>query len=350
MNFRYINTKNIYPFDTHIINGLKEIGHNVLEVNIDDEGIRKYFILAKKVLTDKNKYDATFIGFPSPLFAIIVGFICVFDSQKIIFNAVFSQYEANVLSRGIKKYSLVAIKYWIIDFISFHLAWKILLESNAQKKYVHNLVFVSKTKLVRSFSGINEKEFFYIPNITKQKEFTVLFRGRFLPESGIDTVIKTAHILETENINFRIIGLGHMYREVNSLMANLKPKNIEMITKPLPIEELRIKMLECHISLGQLANHPRLARTLPCKLFESLSLGLPYLTGRNEAVFELLEENETCFAIEPGNPYDLAKKILYLRDNTKILQMVATNGYKLFKEKLTSTKLTKDIINNCFKK
>ncbi len=150
-------------------------------------------------------------------------------------------------------------------------------------------------------------------------------------------------------MQFLIIGHGFMYREVNALMEKLNPKNIEMISERLPGNALRERMLSCHVSLGQLADHPRLSRTLPAKLFESLSLGLPYLTGRNAGVLELLEENETCFAVDPGNPNDLANKILYLRDNPEILQKVAENGYKLYKEKLTSKKLAEDFILSCFK-
>ena len=196
--------------------------------------------------------------------------------------------------------------------------------------------------------GVDEKVFFYDPKVKKVQGFTVLFRGRFLPESGILTVIEAAKILEDKGVRFLIIGHGFMYREVNTLMEKLKPKNIEMISERLPENVLRESMLSAHISLGQLADHPRLSRTLPAKLFESLSLGLPYLTGRNAGVLELLEENETCFAVEPGNPNDLTKKILYLRDNPEILQRVAARGYELYKEKLTSKQLAKEDIENCF--
>jgi glycosyltransferase involved in cell wall biosynthesis len=197
--------------------------------------------------------------------------------------------------------------------------------------------------------GVDEEIFFRDAAIQKNQMFTVLFRGRFLPESGILTVIETAKKLENEKIQFLIIGHGFMYREVNALMDKLKPKNIEMVSEKLPEKELRNRMLSCHISLGQLADHPRLLRTLPSKLFESLALGLPYLTGRNAiGVFELLTEDEDCIAVAPGDSNHLARKILHLKEHPEILERIAQAGHDLYRKKLTSKILAKEVISALF--
>lgn len=347
MKFCYINSNNSYPQDKHIIDGLRENGHDVLELNEKKHGFNKHIHIAKCFRRKEYSCDAIIVGFTSPLFVHTLR--CI-SNKKIIFNAALSQYEANIISRGLQgPRSLAALKWRIIDFISFHLASFVLLESAAQIDFVHKFFLVPRKKLVRSWTGVDEKEFFYDPGIKKNQEFTVLFRGRFLPESGILTVIETAKKLENKNIRFLIIGHGFMYREVNALMEKLKPKNIEMISKTLPVSELRNHMLSCHISLGQLADHPRLSRTLPCKLFESLALKLPYLTGRNTGVLELLKEDDNCIAVEPGNSNELAEKILFLKNNPNILEKIAEQGYKLYKKNLTSQQLAKEVVENCFK-
>ena len=180
MNFRYINIKNIYPFDRHIIDGLRENGHKVDEVCISKEGFKKYIILIKIMLTGKQSYDAIFIGYPSPHFAVCAGIIGFLKRQKIIFNAVSTQYESNIISRGVKKFSFRAIKFWLIDFVSFHIVWKVLLESNSQIEYASTLTLTSPKKLIRSWTGVNEKDFFINPTVKKSDAFTVVFRGRFL--------------------------------------------------------------------------------------------------------------------------------------------------------------------------
>jgi glycosyltransferase involved in cell wall biosynthesis len=139
-----------------------------------------------------------------------------------------------------------------------------------------------------------------------------------------------------------------MYREFNAKMAKLAPKNVEHIHDCMGINELRNLMLTAHVSLGQLADHSRLDRTLPCKLFESLALKLPYLTGRNEAVFELFTENENCFAVNPGDADDLAQKIFYLKKNHELVTRVGDAGYALYQERMMSKKLADDVMRAIF--
>lgn len=347
MNFLYIHTGNNYPPDKHLIDGLRENGNTVVELIENSKGYGKYLLFARTFLKNTSGYDAVIVGYGLPILAPIVR--CLYWG-KIIFNAVSSQYEANIISRGTHgPLSLMAFKWWLIDFFSFHFSSKIILESSAQINFIHKLFLIPKRKLVRSWMGIDEKVFFLDPKVKKNEKFTVLFRGRFLPESGILTVIETAKKLEDSGVQFLIIGHGFMYREVNALMDSLKPKNVEMVHERLPDDELRTRMLECHVSLGQLADHPRLSRTLPCKLFESLALGLPYLTARNVGVFELLKEDETCFAVPVNNPDELANKILFLKENPALLETVAKNGHHLYEEKLTSKQLAKEVVEDCFK-
>lgn len=345
MRFLYANARNVYPHDRHLIDGLRENGHTVVELEENGPGPSKYLRLFKRLRQDKTSYDAVFAGFPSPIFAIVARLA---RKEKVIFNATSSQYEANIVSRGVFPFSPAALKWWLIDLLSFHMSSQVLLESDAQRAYIHKLFFVPKRKLVRAWSGLNEKDFFYEPGIGKLSRFTVLFRGRFLGESGIETVIKAAKSLEQSGVSFLVIGHGFLHREVGRLMAELHPANLEMITTSLPIAELRRKMQECHISLGQMADHPRLDRTLPMKLFESLAMRLPYLTGRNKGALELLKEDETCLCSKPGDAEDLAEKILFLKGRPEILERVASNGYELYRHSLTSKILAQEVVEACF--
>jgi glycosyltransferase involved in cell wall biosynthesis len=386
MRFYYLTTGAIYPHDSHLIEGLQELGHQVVEINepLGKGALRRIARkLRKKLKEDRHdqmqaqtqtqtevrlkktqhtgsenldtEKSAIIAGFTSPffVFAAKLATLGSFDFQtmrtEVIFNATSSQYEGNIISRGVDgAYSMKAAKWWLIDFFTFHMADKTLLESKAQINFIKKIFLVSQKKLIKSFSGINEKEFYFDPAIQKKDQFTVLFRGRFLPESGILTVIEAAKKLENTDIHFRIIGHGFLYREVNALLEKLKPKNVEMITEKIPIDELRRSMLECHISLGQLARHPRLERTLPCKLFESLALKLPYVTGRNKAALEILEDGKTCVTVNPGDADDLAKKILDLKNDPKKVARIAEAGFGLYKEKLTSKKLAEDVLKSCF--
>lgn len=342
----YIHTGNKYAPDKHLLDGLRENKCEVFEMVSGGQGLKKYLKFVKEFLGSKNNIDTIVVGYGLPFLTAVTRLL---SSKKIIFNAISSQYEANIISRSTDEpWSLSAIKWWFIDFISFNLSSLVLLESNAQIDFVNKKFFISKNKLILGRMGVDEEVFFRDQSIQKNKDLTVLFRGRFLPESGILTVIEAAKKLEGTGIQFLIVGHGFMYREVNALVERLKPTNMKMLSERLPDDELRKLMLSCHISLGQLAYHPRLTRTLPAKMFESLALGLPYLTGRNAGVLEVLTENTNCIAVEPGNSTELSEKITYLRNNPEILNKIGNNGYNLYLKKLTSKKLTEDFIHDCF--
>ncbi|TSC54574.1 MAG: group 1 glycosyl transferase [Parcubacteria group bacterium LiPW_30] len=346
MKFLYINTGNKYAPDKHLIDGLRENSHEVFELIENGHGISKYVYFINRFLKNKNQFDVIIIGYGLPFLIPVIRLLSI---KKLIFNAISSQYEANIISRNIaKNFSFTGIRWFLVDLISFHLSSKVLLESNAQVSFVNKKFFVPKNKLILGRMGVDEEIFFRDQSIQKNKDFTVLFRGRFLPESGILTVIETAKKLEDKKIKFLVIGHGFMYREVNALIAKLKPTNLKILSERLSEDELRKMMLSCHISLGQLADHPRLIRTLPAKLYESLALGLPYLTGRNAGVLEVLTENNNCIAVEPGNSLELAEKITYLQDNPEILSNIGENGYNLYLKEFTSKKLAKDFIRDCF--
>lgn len=346
MRFCYIQTPNNYAPDKHLIDGLRENGHMVFELSEKNTGVEKYIQLGIKFLKHKDLCDVVIVGYTFPHFVPLIRFLTL---KKIVFTAVASQYEANIISRGSQKpWSLTALKWWLVDFVSFHLSSQVLLESSAQVDFIHNLFLVPRKKLIKSWTGVDEKIFFRDSSIKKYKKFTVLFRGRFLPESGIDTIIKAAKLLEEKEVYFLIIGQGFLYKTVNNLMNKLHPQNLIVIQEVLPHDELREKMLSCYVSLGQLANHSRLSRTLPFKLYESLALGLPYLTGRSAGILELLKDGDTCIAVEPNNPTELAEKILFLKNNPTTLSKIGEHGYALYKEKLTSKKLAQEFIQSCF--
>ncbi|HVT75235.1 MAG TPA: hypothetical protein VHD69_02385, partial [Candidatus Paceibacterota bacterium] len=173
MRFLYLNTENLYTQDTHLIQGLRELDHEVLEI-AEKKDAFSYKSLIERLKREARPDDTIIVGYPSPLLAIRARFAI---KQPIIFNAVSSQWEANVVSR--REYGFLgakAIRSYIIDLLSFHFSSKVLLESEAQCRYVSRLFLVPRRKLVISYSGVDERDFFYEP-VPKRPRFTALFRG-----------------------------------------------------------------------------------------------------------------------------------------------------------------------------
>src|SRR3989338_11691494 len=204
-----------------------------------------------------------------------------------------------------------------------------MVETDSQADYCAKFFLAPRKKFFRAWTGVDEEKFYFNPDIDKFSRFTVIFRGQFMTESGVEYAIKAAKILENEDINFIIHGGGFNADNIKKLVEDLKPKNLRMITDFLPAEELRTLMQKCHLTLGQLSDHPRLERTVPHKAFESLAMKLPYLTASNIGILELLTAGETCITCRPANAQSVVEKILWARNNPQELERIAQNGYQL---------------------
>lgn len=350
MRFCYINTTpTLPPRDVVYLKGLKENGSEILYCDNDSPGFfRKIWQIIKKHQRVKNNYDILWVGYSAHMLVPLVRLI---SRKKIIFNALGSLYEGIIISRHqAAPYSLKSVCCWLIDFLAFHCASVSLVESWAQKRWLMKKFLLRDNKLLVALTGVDDSLFFHEPGISKSTTFTVLFRGGFLPESGVEYAIEAAKILKNENIKFRILGRGQMENKVKEMLSGFDSKSVEWISQKLEKNELRRLMQECHLSLGQLSNHDRLTRTIPHKAFESIVMRLPYLTARNKAVLELFTENETCFCCNPADAQDLARKILEIKNNPALAAQIADNAYGLYQEQLTPKILAKqvmDTLNQC---
>ncbi len=336
-------TKPDYSLNAVCIKGLRENGIDVLDCHIKDRGMRGFMDALSFYRHNLKNTDIIFVGYDSPALVI---FLRLFSRKKIVFNAFLSVYERIIVSRELAdRFSIKAIHCWLLDFLAVHFADLTRLESNSQADYFKKLFKVSERKLYRSWVGVDEDNFFYVPEISKFEIFTVLFRGQLMPEAGGEYVVKAAKILEDKNIKFIMIGGGVFMDKIQKLLNELKPTNLDHFTDYIPHDKLREMMQGCHLSLGQLSDHDRLTRTTPLKMFESLAMKLPYLTAPNKAILELLTQDETCLVCNPADSSSLAEKILWIKNNYSFAEKIAENGHRLYQDKLMLKMLAKELID-----
>ena len=325
------------------IKGLQQNGVEVVGFYSAKKGFLVYFDAVRFLIKEKNNADAFVVGYDSPGFVILIWLI---SKKKIIYNAVLSVYERLIVSRELaSKFSIKAFYYWLLDFVAVRLANLTVVETNHQADYFKKMFKISDKKISRNWIGVDEDKFFYDSAVTKRDVFTVLFRGAFMPEAGVEYAINAAKMFEDKNIKFIIIGGGILLEKTKELISELKPKNLELITYFLPYEKLRQIMQGCHLSLGQLSDHDRLTRTIPHKAYESLAMKLPYLTASNTGILELLTPDKTCLTCNPADSNSLAEKILLAKNNYPLAADIAENGYQLYQDKLKSYILAKNLLD-----
>ncbi len=315
------------PRDGVYLEGLKKRGIEVIECVDNSSGLLKFFRLAKKLRILKNQYDIIWVGYLSTM---VVPLARLVSRRKIVFNSLDSWYDRTVLDRGeYSKFSPKALLILLFDFLAFHMADTILVESEQQKLFIAKKFFVSPKKLEVAFTGVDENVFHPDSSVIKAENFTVVFRGMFLPATGVEVVIEAARILKNEDILFRIIGWGQPLQDkLKKMILDYKLQNVNLTTVFLPPDELRRTMLSAHVMLGQFADHERLNRTIQNKNFEALALGMPFVTRDSASNRELLTDGENCFFVPAADAKALAAKIVQLK-NSQMAMTALSHGARL---------------------
>ncbi len=319
------------------IQALKKAGYIVTECQDSSRGFIKYWYLWKKHRVIRNSYDVMIVGYPGH---VVVPFAKLISKKKVIADALGSLYDAEVNSH--RPTFFKKIKSWLADWLMIKFADRILLESEAQKKFFEEK-FGRNNKYEVMYTGADD---IFVGHTNKNnRKFTVLFRGKLTPESGIMHILEAAEILENnKNIYFRIIGSGYFLNQTEKFLHQRNLPNVELISQYLSNNELIAIMKKADLMLGQFEDNPRLSRTIPHKAFEAFAMGIPYLTGDSLAIREIAKNGINVFFVPLTDPAALAEKIKYLSMQPELLSQVATRALKIFEEKFASAPLGERLV------
>ncbi len=312
------------PRDKIYLDGLKKHGVMAVECVDNSPGFLKFFRLAKKLRALQGRYDILWVGYLSTMVVPLLRFL---SRKKIVFNALDSWYDRSVRDREMhSRFSPKAVAIWIFDFLAFHLANVVLVESESQKNFLAKSFFVRISKFNVIFTGADPDIFYPDPRVVKRERFTVVFRGMFLPATGVEFVLEAAQFLKNEPIDFIIIGWGPLLEKVKNMISENGLTNVTLMTEFLEPKVLRELLLSCHVMLGQFGNHPRLGRTIQHKTFEALALGMPYITRDSVSNREILTDGENCLFVPPADSKAVAAKIILLRKDVSLRTALSKNA------------------------
>ena len=341
------------PRDKSCLDGLRAEGVTVLECVDSSPSVSKFFGLIKKHRALTGQYDALMVGYLS---GIAVPLARILSRKKIVFNALCSMYETYVLDRGAyAPGSIAAGAIWLADWLAFRMADVILVESKSQQEFIAKLFRVDPKKLGVTWTGADEEVFFPEQGIAKKQRFSVVFRGMFLPATGVPHVVEAAKLLRGEDIDFLMIGWGQEQARIEHMISDAKlgagsgsssgaGLSLELITHFLPAADLRRRILESHVVLGQFGDHPRMDRTIQHKTFEALALGMPYVTRDSVSNRELLTDGENCIFVPPANPQAIAAAILKLKADPALRDRLGKNARALYAQRLSSRALGRQLL------
>jgi len=297
-----------------------------------------------------TRYDVIFVPAFRHKDVPLSKFLAILTRKPVVFDPFVSRYETKVLDkRKVTPYSMQARYNFQIDRLSFRLADVILADTFAHADYYAEKFGVNRSKLRRVPIGVSDA-LFSLAKAKSQGErkkgnnFVVEFHGSFLPLQGVEHIVQAARILETrdKSIRFELIGSGLTFPVVKRLVEEFGIRNI-VLRNWIPFSDLPDLVSRVDISLGIFGNTEKALRVIPNKVFESLALRKPVITGRTPAILEFFTDKQNILLCEPANADSLAEAIMLLRNNEELRKKIADNGYKLIQENFTSELIGKQV-------
>jgi len=331
-----------------IINGLKQSNVEILECQDSSLGFRKFIKLFFKHWRMRKEYDLIFVGFLShilmPLAVLINSPLVSFRPRKpLILDGFMSLYDSNIFSRQkYKPRSFRAYYYWLIDWTAFHLADRVLFDTQKHIEFISKEFGVRSDKMSRLFAGARENIFQPLPYERKDLNFRVLFHGTFIRSQGIEFILNAAKKLEDhKDIEFLMIGDGQVKNEMLELAKNLDVKNATFLGKTAP-QELVKYISQADVCLGLFGRADKIQRVIPTKVFECTAMMRPVITGEAPAVRELFGDNDIKF-VKIADADDIARGILELKDDPEVRDKLAKNAYDIFKKYASTDAIGKEL-------
>ena len=337
--------KPTYTRSASFIKGLKENGVELLECNTREPSNKKYWQLIKKHWQIRNDYQVMIVGFPGHTIMPLAWFLAKIHRKKIIFDAFISLYDSIILDRAkFSRFSLPALKYWLIDWLSCQLADKVLLDANEHIEYFIKTFKISPKKFERILVSCDDSVIYPVEKTDHHDYFLVHFHGTYIPIQGVKYIIEAAGILRDENIKFNIIGRLGDYQPMIEKSSELGLKNINFLDF-MPYTDLVRQLAEADVCLGMFGETAKAFRCGAFKITEAIAMAKPLITGNTPAMREFLTDRESCLFCKMANSEDLAVKILELKNDNQLRDFIAKNAYQVYLNYLTPKAIGKDLID-----
>ncbi len=264
-----------------------------------------------------------------------------FSAKPIVFDPLAGRYETKVIDWKRRKPGTVRA-WWnrTIDRISFGLSDLILADTQAHKDYYCRTYGIAEDKVAVIPVGYDDRVFSperRAPARDAAKpasEFTVLFFGSFLPLHGAESIIEAAAMLarKAPSIRFRFIGSGQTLDRVRIRADCLALQNVAF-DGWLRMEELPARIAAADVCLGIFGETEKARRVVPHKVFQSLGMGKPVITGRTPAAEEFFHHKKDIFFCDPPYAKSLAAAVLVLKADASLRRGLGEKGHELVSKK-----------------
>jgi glycosyltransferase involved in cell wall biosynthesis len=263
-----------------------------------------------------------------------------FKRKPLVWDIFMSIYLI-ALERGLEKKNRITLQglRWI-ERLACRLPDLLILDTDQYVNWFTHSYHLPASKFKLVPAGANDRIFQPAPQGPhSNSSFIVLYYGGFIPNHGVSTIINAAISFQSKpDVLFELVGDGPDRQEAEELVRNKGLKNIIFLDW-LDQPELVRHIAQADICLGAFGITPQSMMTVQNKIYESLAMAKPVITGDSPAIRQTLVHGTHAWLVERASSMALATAIVTLRANAPLRQQLALNGYRLFQDNFTIAKL-----------
>jgi glycosyltransferase involved in cell wall biosynthesis len=243
----------------------------------------------------------------------------IFDAHEDVPKQILSKSYLNKISKIILSKILEWYEYWSLPKFDYLIAATPFIRDKLLK-------INPNTVNINNFSLLNE---FKILSQT-QKKNAVAYIGGISEIRGIKEVILALSF--TQNVRLNLAGSfsERIFKEKIKKYKNWSKVNTLGFLNRQQVSEVLAKSIAGIVTLYPVTNY---ITSLPVKMFEYMSAGLPVIASNFSLWREIIEGNECGICVDPLNPKAIGDAIQYLIDNPKKAEQMGKNGRKAVEQK-----------------
>lgn len=285
-------------------------------------------LIIKFLFCKKNKFDYILVGFLAQPLTICLSCMA---KKPIISDLFVSMYDTLCFDRKkINSNTLLGKFFYWMDKKTIKLSNLIITDTKANSKYFQQTFNIIPYKLKTIYLGAETDMFYPQKDIKKNnKKFTVFYYGSVLPLHGIDVILKSAKLVETEEVYF--ILAGPIKSKFKKIINELKLSNVQFIPW-VDYKKLPEYIANADICLGgPFGATSKAQRVIAGKTYQFAAMEKALILGDNIANNELFTDGKDCLMVEMGSEDKLAKAIIRLKNNKNLREKIASNACKILK-------------------
>jgi len=253
----------------------------------------------------KKDFDAVLVIQTSPISMALPGMLLKALTKKPLYIYTFDLWPESLVSGGVKPGSTL---YRLIGRFSrwiYRSADKILISSKGFKSYFADVHGITESVHYLPFYA----EDMPLPKAEKpSKQTHLVFAGNIGHLQSVETLVKTAKLLEDTDVQISIAGDGSAKADCQVLAKELGVKNLTFLGK-LPFSKMPALYASADALVLSLAHNDLIAHTLPNKLLGYMSAGKPILVSAGGEAARVVKEAGCGFSAPAEDESALADQI-----------------------------------------